>query len=190
MGRSYFYTIASLPMLQFDTPPPMEFDDFLMLCQNTIEPKDYQTVKATTMEIPRDFGAENGVILQYWIWERGLRNALVKVRAKEMDVDGTSFLQQDETVGGVEEIAANAIRYESPLEAEKYIAKQRWDFMDSLRNIEYFSLENLQVWYLQLQLLTRLALFDKEKGFSRYQELYNEILKGHEHSTVNNEVNQ
>lgn len=191
MANAYYYTVASLPSLQLDQAPPFERSYFLQLCENTLSPKDYKAVRDTTFAVPDDENVLQGVAADYWRWERSLRNALVKVRAKELKVDGTVFIRDEEVLSRVEEIAQHAVRQETPLKAEEYLAQQRCNCMDEHRRVDRtFGVENIQIWYLQFQLLERMALFQREKGFQRYKELYQDILENHGNSSEQNEVNQ
>jgi len=190
LSQSYYYTLASLPALKLEDSIPFDRNYFLQLCENTISPGDYQKIQKTSIEIPEDQDLLSGLSTQYWKWEKALRNALVKVRAKEMNLDGNSFLREEEILSDVEEIATAAIRQDTPLDAELFLSARRWDFIESLRTIQYFSIENLQVWYLQYQILERINQFDKEEGFRRYTEIYEDILKEQESSLLENEVKQ
>jgi len=189
VSNSYYYTLASLPFLQIDDRLPFSRDFFLQLCETTISNKDYLEILNTTIDIPEDDSLLGNLALQYWSWERTLRNYLVKARAKEMDVEGTAFIRDENTSLDIEEIAVAATKQNTPLDAELFLAQKRWEYIDSLRNVNYFSFENLQVWYLQFQILERLNVFDEEEGFNRYSSLYQEILKGQNESSELNEVN-
>lgn len=190
MARSYYYTLASLPSLQPDDAPPFDRDYFLQLCENTLHKKDFAELQESTMELPVSLTELKGLNRTYWNWETALRNSLVKARAKQWDLEGGPFLRPGDSFAGTEEIAQHALRQETPLEAERYLSKQRWEFLESLRVAEYFSFNNLQIWYLQYQILERLALFQEEEGFRNYRELYEDILKGQEESSQVNEVNK
>ncbi|MDA3850092.1 MAG: DUF2764 family protein [Spirochaetaceae bacterium] len=188
---AYYYTTASLPTLLLQQKTPFGRDFFLQLCESTLTPQDFQAVQNTTLGIPQDESLLEGVALEYWTWEKALRNALVKARAKEQNIDGTAFLRDEGMLGEVEDIASHALRQNNPLKAEQFLANQRWIYIDGLRRVDRcFGVENIQAWYLQYQILERMELFQKEEGFQRYKELYKEILEIHENSSENNEVNQ
>lgn len=189
MSNSYFYTLASLPFIQLDDRLPFDRDFFLQLCETTISQKDYMEILHTTIDIPENESNLGSLAAQYWSWERTLRNYLVKARSKEMNIEGNTFLRDEDTYLDIEEIAATAIKQNTPLEAEHYLAQKRWEYIDSLRSVDYFSFQNLQVWYLQYQILERMNVFDEEEGFNRYSALYQEILKGQNESSELNEVN-
>lgn len=189
MSYSYLYILSSLPFLQLDDRLPFDRSFFLQLCESTLSSDDCRKILQTSIEIPQEDTALNDLAQQYWDWERTLRNYLVKARAKEMNIEGSAFIREEQAALDIEEIAAAAIKQNTPLDAERFLAKKRWEYIDGLRSVEYFSFINLQVWYLQFQILERLNVFDEEEGFNRYSALYQEILKGHNTSSELNEVN-
>ena len=52
----------------------------------------------------------------------------------------------------------------SPLDSELKLLKFRWDFFDEMQSGHYSDLIYLVLYYLKLQILWRIASFDKEKG--------------------------
>ena len=54
MGRAYYYFEASLPMVHFDSKPPMSVESFLEDCQRLLDETDYQKVYALLGEEPAD----------------------------------------------------------------------------------------------------------------------------------------
>jgi hypothetical protein len=77
---------------------------------------------------------------------------------------------------GIAALAKNAAALESPLEAELYIDKARWDAIENLQGIGYFDSNVVFAYLLKLLLLERRALFKAEEGFAEYKRIYASIL--------------
>jgi hypothetical protein len=63
------------------------------------------------------------------------------------------------------------LRDGNPLEIEKRLLKHRWDFLDHLEQDHHFDFSFLIIYYLKLQILDKLALFDRERGMDRFRQL-------------------
>jgi hypothetical protein len=175
MGKAYYYTSATLPMLFYDNTLDVNREDFLDICSRTMGERDFQNVEACTISVDEEADL-SGFAGRYRAWEIALRNALVKVRAKEQGLDEREFLREGGDGFGVDDIAASAIKIDSPLEAEHFLNKARWGYIEELTSGHIMDLEFLQGYYLQLQIMERKESFQEEKGFQNYRKLYEDIL--------------
>ena len=57
---SYYYLIASLPMLAFDREPPITGERFLELCRRDLQGKDVRYLEALLAGDDEALGAETG----------------------------------------------------------------------------------------------------------------------------------
>jgi hypothetical protein len=73
--------------------------------------------------------------------------------------------------------ARAALGFESPLEAELFLDKSRWDTIESLQGIDYFSRNTIFGYLLKLLLLERRSLFRAEEGFVEYKGLYASVME-------------
>lgn len=176
----YYFTASSLPLLSIDTKPGITTEAFLSTCELHLSKRDYSILVNTSIQIPENEDALSGVALQCWSWEKSLRNELVKLRANNLNLSADSFLKEGDVEFGTHRIATEAVKIESPLEAENYLNAARLAFLDSLSVGHYFDLTFLVIYYLKLQILDRMSLFDEEKGFEKYQEIYKNILTAYE----------
>ena len=135
------------------------------------------------ISVPDDEKLLEGAAKHFWEWEKSLKNELVKLRAKKMNVDEKEFIRPGEILFGVPEIAQSAMKIDSPLEAENFLNRERWAALNELGTGHFFDFHALAIYYLQLQLLERKQLFDVERGFEKYQEIYKNIL-----SNVNKDI--
>ena len=67
--------------------------------------------------------------------------------------------------------AGQIMSQETPLDMEMSLEKTRWDFLEEKAHGYFFDLNRLIVYFLQLQILERLDVFDKDKGESFFYEL-------------------
>ncbi|MGL1894132.1 MAG: DUF2764 domain-containing protein [Spirochaetaceae bacterium] len=176
----YYFTAASLPLLSIDSKPSITVDSFLSTCELHLTDSDYNILKNSSIRVPEDEDALSGVSKECWDWEKSLRNELVKLRAGKMELSSEAYLREGDPAFGTGRIAAEAIKCESPLEAENFLNASRLAFLDTLSVGHYFDLTFLVIYYLKLQLFDRVSLFDSEKGFEKYQEIYKNILTAYE----------
>ena len=107
-------------------------------------------------------GKVDEAILGEWKdFDGELRGELARVRAAK---------KGGEEYGG--SIATKSIlEQETPLLMEKEFEKIRWGFIDDREKSYFFDTNRVILYYLQLQILERLATFDKDKGESFFYKL-------------------
>lgn len=176
MGKAYYYTSATLPMLHYDSALSVSREDFLDICRRTMDKSDYASLETCSIGPAEGESDPAGLAGRYGRWETALRNALVRLRAKEQGLDEREFLRPGGEGFGVDEIAQAAVKTDSPLEAEHLLNRARWAFVDELSAGHIMDLEYLMGYYLQLQILERKESFREEEGFANYKKLYDDIL--------------
>jgi hypothetical protein len=73
--------------------------------------------------------------------------------------------------------AKAAVALESPLEAEFFLDQARWNAIEVLQGLQYFSVNTIYAYLLKLRLMERRALFKLEDGFAEYKGLYAAIMQ-------------
>ena len=157
-----------------DQVPPVGSGDMLEVCARFMTESDYRGLEDCTLN-PEDPEAP-GLCMAYREWERSLRNDLVRLRAAEQALDETVYLRDAEDIFGTEAIAGEAMAKSTPLEAEIFLDASRWAKIDDLSGGHYFDIEFLRGYRLKLQILERRAMFEEEKGFAAYRDLYARVL--------------
>lgn len=185
MGKAYYYTSATLPMLFYENSLPLTREDFLDVCQRTMLEGDFQALETCTTSLEGDPEDYEGFSGRFQKWETALRNALVKLRAKEQGLDEREFLREGGEGFGVDEIASAAMKIDSPLEAEHFLNRARWNYVEELKSGHIMDLEFLMGYYLQIQILERKESFKEKEGFENYKELYEDILSVHKNGAEN-----
>lgn len=179
MGQ-YYFTAASLPLLTLENKPSITIDSFLDTCELHMSNSDFTILKNSSVKVPENEESLHGVAKVCWEWEKSLRNELAKLRAAKTNLSADQYVREGEVVFDTNRVASEAFKIESPLEAENYLNVARLAFLDNLTVGHYFDLTFLVIYYLKLQVLDRISNFDKENGFKKYQEIYNNILSAYE----------
>jgi hypothetical protein len=108
-------------------------------------------------------------------WERALRLSLARGRALQLKRDAA--VDAPDTFPDAQAAAKAALALDSPLEAEIYLDKARWDAIEELQGTAYFHRDNIFAYLLKLLLLERRASFKTEEGFMEYKSLYASIME-------------
>ena len=179
MGQ-YYFTAASLPLLSLEIKPGITIGSFLSTCELHMSSSDFKTLYNSSIKVPEDEGLLTGVAKVCWDCEKSLRNELTKLRASNMETTADQYLKAGEVIFDTNRIATEAIKIESPLEAEAYLNAARLAFFDSLSVGHYFDLTFLVIYYLKLQIFDRISQFDSVEGYKKYQKIYKNILSAYE----------
>lgn len=155
--------------------PPISSIDFLDSCHRLISKKDYEDI--VRADINPDKTNSKGLAQQYCMWERSLRNNLVRLRATENGLNADDYLRQADQSPETYRIADGAMKQETALESEIFLNNHRWWKIDELSSGHFFDMEYLRGYRLKLLLQERMATFDEERGFLIYKELYERILE-------------
>lgn len=156
-----------------DQEPPVSSEEMLELCSRFMKEPEYEGLLSSTVDPVED---APGLCGEYHSWEKSLRNELVQLRAAAQGLDEAVYLREVEDVFGTGAVAAEAMAKQTPLEAELFLDSSRWAYIDDLAIGHYFDIEFLRAYRLKLQLLERHAMFEEEKGFAAYRELYARVL--------------
>jgi len=156
MPNFYTYFIASLPTLHVGAKPPFSFEKFLQMCEGLI-PEDAISLLGSLRTLTDTHkGACAETLKKWYAFETALRNELVKIRASRKHKDAFKYLRND---GGahpaIAHIASSAHRNPSPLEAEMFLDRQRWQVLDEIIFGHYFDLDVLIVYAQKLLILER-----------------------------------
>ena len=141
-------------MLTFTAKPPFSFEKFLGKCRDTIPQEDVEILEGLKLLGFSD--AERPVIKSWLSFDAMLRNELVKIRASRKRIGPAQYLQPDGYAGpSIYHIALAAQRNPSPLEGEKILDMERWNFLEGLSSGHYFDLDFLIIYAYKLLILER-----------------------------------
>ena len=204
---SYYYLAAQLPDLVYGQSAPMTSAAFLNLARRLLDKKDSDLLDKLSLDPGDPSGnpvsdpsrpaygesaAPTGCdFIDKWReWERSLRLNLARNRALRLKREGESSgspagsptenppaYPLDAAAAALKAGLAAGIPEESPLETEIALDKARWDAIENLRGITYFSRNTIYAYLLKLLLLERRESFNTEAGFAEYKSLYASILE-------------
>lgn len=170
----YYYTIASLPMLKLGEKPPYNRMDFLAFCREQLSPDDYLVLEQSAKESLKE-KSNNSLLRNYKNWEINLRNELAKLRSLKTKIEAEAYLVQCEEILNLKNSAREAVNQINPLEAENFLAKLRWNFLEESEIGHFFDLEKILVYFLKLQLLEEVWSLNKIKGEENFTQINKDI---------------
>jgi hypothetical protein len=190
---SYYYLAAQLPSLAYGQPCPLSPAAFCALAAGAIPAADAALLGRCTLDpaAPPAGGAAGGKaassgseFLDGWAaWERALRLNLARLRQQRTKREeggaagaGTAgagtALEAPPYPADAAQAAKAACAMESPLEAEIFLDKARWNAIDTLAGFNYFSRNTIYAYLLKLLLMERRQKFSVEEGQSEYKRIY------------------
>ena len=176
MKQEYYYTINSLPHLSFDRPLPITREDFLFRTQSELNVKDFDILRSVHLRQTEPERVSIHVLKRWYDCERGLRNRLALLRSTKLGVDHKEFIRAGDEDESSVLLADEVFQIESPVDAEHAINKAGWDFLEELEQGRYFDLEKLALYFLKLQILERISLFNEEKGRERLESILDQVV--------------
>jgi len=175
---SNYYLIAQLPYLVYEQKPPMSSEYFRDLAGRHVSKNDNDLFKYLTSEFDNTDKTGCDFIDGYRDWELALRQNLAVQRSikskRDIPIKEASFDM------GAAAAALKAIDEKSPLDAELFLDKARWNAIDELAGSNNFCRNYIYAYFLKLLLIERREAFNEEKGFSEYKSLYASILELHD----------
>jgi len=167
MKEQYYYVITSLPSLSLSEELPVRKDDFLANCEKYLKKTDFNILESISLfDVEKD-EASFDIVRRFFGWERGVRNALVRLRAEKLGLKPDEFVRGEIVDHSQTLLAEEAFYTDSPLMAEEILNRARWRYLDELEFGHYFDIERLVVFFIKLQILERISSFDAEEGRER-----------------------
>ena len=166
----YPYLAALLPMIDFDSTDFPSRETFLGEAEKWLPEGEYQALSSVAFDDYSDTEHALEWVEDYRRFERAIRTDIamfIESRRKGHDHKTTAF-------------SHTIVKENNPYEAEKQLLRLRWDFVSSRLNTHYWDFHALVVYYLQIQILERLASFDLDKGCERFKALTGDVRKDEE----------
>jgi len=154
-------------MLNFYGKPPLPYPEYVEQCTLWLSSRDLLQIRLARIdveEIPPEKVYND--LLNRWIsFENTLRNELVKIRSKALQIPEAKYLRSESAFDPSARPRVNQVfNIRSPHQAEIALLKIRWDFLTHYEAGHYFDLTALIIYGLKLQLLERMQNFDEAKG--------------------------
>ncbi|MDP8233791.1 MAG: DUF2764 family protein [Candidatus Saelkia tenebricola] len=157
----YYYLISQLPYLVFGSQDFLNKENFLEQASKWLNKCDFEFL--VDLNIGNTFfdNSEDTVIKEYKQFEYSIQETIAKYR---------TALKKDEDYQ-LREPLKSVLTEGSPLEVEKKLLYLRWCFIEEIQSTHFFDFGFLILYMLKIQILERLAVFDKEKGRVVFNEL-------------------
>ncbi|MFH1395498.1 MAG: DUF2764 family protein [Candidatus Omnitrophota bacterium] len=153
MGK-YYYLIASLPYLKFEEKPPIDKTVFIAECEKWISPEGMKDLLAVESARHEDDNDETLLTVKWKTFDENLRGIIAKARAAKKT--GGAY----KTPEKIQEVIEQA----TPLLMEMKFERIRWDFLEEESSKYFFDMNWLTLYFLKLQILNRIAVFNKDDG--------------------------
>ena len=156
----YFYLVSQLPVLVFDKPSYMTAGHFLEEADKWMGKRDFNRLKSAHLMDPVVNRKQLSVVRRVQEFEHTLRLDLSQWRqARKKNQEYKPIFP------------LSLVKEGNPLEIEKKLLRLRWQMIESLEQDHHFDLELLTLYYLKLQIQSKLAEYDKEKGMESFQQI-------------------
>jgi len=154
----YYYLISQLPFLKFNEKTYLDSKIFLSQAAKWLNDKEISCLKKVNICDFRVDKEEPLLIQEYKKFEQALRKDLVVFRRKKEAGSKLKVLKTHTLEG-------------NPFEIEKKLLRARWDYIEESEKSHFFDLEALILYFLKIQILEKLAIFNKEKGTRKFDSL-------------------
>jgi len=179
----YFYAVATLPYLSYESEAFMDPADFLEFCSYQLHRDDFAAISALSLVPEVSTQPPSDGVARFMRFERGVRNALVRHRAARAGIDGSDFIATDRTGNDLSDDtaaselarAAFSATVTSPIQAEEILDRGRWSLLDDIEASHHFDFDNLAVYYFRLLILSRKTRRTRERGIAGYESEYGKI---------------
>jgi len=184
---AYYYLAAQLPYLIYGQEPPMTPAAFRELADRFIEEEDKRNLAVLAVYAPKVLPSKlppmpseppavtSAFILEWNEWERSLRLNLVRYRTQKLKRESGGDIPDFPADAAA--AAKTASSMDSPLEAELYLDKARWDAIERIKGLDSVGSNFVYAYLLKLILMERRSSFKTEEGFMEYKSLYASIVE-------------
>ena len=165
---NHWYLVSSLPYLRFGEKPAVSREAFLAACTDWLAEEDV-AVLLTVFENRSPPGNETA--RRWWSGEVELRNAIVRVRAKNRSADAARFIRPHDGFSlSVEKMVTDAFTRANPLEQEAELDRIRWAQADELALTAPFGFPGILAFTVKLRIAERWAGLDDAAGRVKVEE--------------------
>ncbi|HKL56952.1 MAG TPA: DUF2764 family protein [Sphaerochaeta sp.] len=168
---SYYYLVATLPMLRFDGSCPFSTDSFLEQCRTQVSERDYQTIASALS----GRGSLHPFLKRWQRFSSMVKKELNDQRSKKLSLSSPKYRNDGEKEFRIGEAVRQALSNENALESELSLLALKWNYLDEISALHYFDVEALLSYAVKLQLLERKSLFTKEEGNAEFKRLFSNL---------------
>lgn len=160
--NKYYYLVASLPYLRFDEAEvPIDKKTFLDECSKWLSPGEMKILLSAGISYSEARAQDKFFVREWKTFNTHFMESLAAARA-----GGGANKTQVQS-----DLIKNILAEENPLLMEKRLEEARWNYLGDNEKYYFFDLNALIIYYLKVEILERLASFDKDKGEKFFYEL-------------------
>ncbi len=164
---NHWYLVSSLPVLRLGEKPPMDVVGFRAACTGHLSDNETAAIEA----VLENREPPPGLASKHWNTEVQLRDAVVRVRAKNRGVDAAPFLKPfDGFSVTVEKMVSDALGRSNPLEQEEDVDRIRWMLADELALTDPFGFPGVLAFAIKVRMAERWAQMDETMGQEKVEE--------------------
>ncbi len=175
MNRLYYFLVASLPTLDFGVTPPISSNDLLDKCHRELTKDELDILTPILTQDEADIVVDHDLFKKCQAFNHHLRNEIAYFRSQRAGKDPALYLRGERLADPFfVEVINQAAKSINPLEAEKILDRQRWQFLDDVGRFEYFSFNFLVTYALKLIILERYEAIGSPQGravFEQYKKI-------------------
>lgn len=146
------YLMTSLPSLSFGQSPPITLEEFMSTAKSQLSAKSYKILEQVSIQYMESNG-KKGKLKRVTALRDDLQQDLSEIR-KARTQNRRPRLEQ----------LPGSVLEANPLNREKQIMQWQWEKLDAIESGKSFTLDEVIVYKLKLQLLWRLHSFNAEQG--------------------------
>jgi len=155
-------------MIFFEAPPPMSVEEFMSSAQEVLSGGELKPLEELVNNTP----SSHPFVVAWRNYDTQLRNAIARARATRLGVDSAAYLRAPaESDFWAERKIAMVFEESDPLKREDVIERLRFEKARELAGLEPLTLNTLLAYLVQLQIVSRRALRDTERGHERRDKL-------------------
>jgi len=158
------YLISSLPSLAFGQSPPITLDSFYSEAEEQLSSADYK--KLSELDLKYISEAETGKL-------KSFAEVIKELKADVLEIRNAKINERSPAVSTL----PKTVLEQNALEREKSIMKWQWEQLTNIDSGEMFSITQICVYKLKLQILHRLNSFSAEKGLEILESVVNPTIK-------------
>ena len=152
------YLMTSLPSLTFGQVPPISMDEFKDDAKKQLSKRHYKVLES--------------VDIQKLKTNSGKKNIALLLKEVQKDLSEAREAKAENRQAKLGRLPKNVF-VGNPLEREKKIMQWQWDELTDIEAGKTFSLTEVLVYKLKLQILDRMNSFDDEKGTQVIESVVN-----------------
>ena len=175
---TFYYIQSTLPSISLWEKPEIDIDTFLSRCSDWLTDKEMKLLKTADIIPAEKLLHKNATVIKWNNWETCLRNRIAKNRSPKIDIDAVQYLKEEKDFfSESERIVQDAIAADTPLEKEKILDEQRWNYLTNLEAGHSFDIDLLCIYKLKLQLCAKWFSRVTDKGKDNFEKALDVLYK-------------